>query len=81
MEDEMGGATLDYALDVVMQLPSEQQDMLIDIVTRRKIEAWREEAARDAKEAIAAVRRGELKPEPVEDIIARLRANLEEAEE
>ena len=73
----MSGATLDYALDVVMQLSQEQQDMLVDIVTRRKIQAWRKEAARDAREAVAAVRRGELEPEPVEDIIARLRANLE----
>lgn len=73
----MSGPTLDYALDVVMQLPPEQREMLVDIVCRREVEAWRQEAAQDAREAISAVPRGELKPEPVEDIIARLRANLE----
>ena len=72
----MSGATLDYALDVVMQLPPEQREMLIDIVKQREIEAWREEAAQDARASIEAFRRGEIKPEPVEDIIARLRANL-----
>jgi hypothetical protein len=42
------------------------------------IEAQREEIAQDAKEAIAAFRRGNLKPQPIENIISELQATLTE---
>lgn len=73
----MGTVTLDQTLEMAMQLSPEQQQMLVDILTRREIETWRQEAARDARADIEAFHRGELKPEPVQDIIARLRADLE----
>ena len=74
-------ATLDQALDIVMQLEAKQREMLIAIVQRREIQARREEIARDADKSIAAFHAGELKPEPVEDIIAQLRQSLSEPDE
>jgi hypothetical protein len=44
------------------------------------IEARREEIAQDAKEAIAAFHRGELKPQPIEEIISELQSTLAEDE-
>ena len=73
--------TLDQALDTVMQLKPKQREMLIAIVQRREIQARREEIARDANKSIAAFHAGELKPQPVEDIIAELRQSLSETDE
>jgi hypothetical protein len=73
--------TLDQALDTVMQLSLEQQEMLLDIVHRRHIESRRQEIAQDAREAIAAFHAGKLKPQPVEEIIAELRQSLDETRE
>ncbi len=73
--------TLDYAIDTVMQLKPQQREMLIDIIRKREIERCREEIARDAKTSIAAFHAGELKPQPVEDIILELRSSLAESDE
>lgn len=73
--------TLDYAIDTVMQLKPQQREVLIDIIRKREIERRREEIARDAKESIAAFHAGELKPQPVEDIILELRSSLAESDE
>ena len=45
--------TLEQALNIVSQLPSEQQQMLVEIVQNRLIDIRRQEIARDAKDAIA----------------------------
>ena len=68
--------TLEEAILTVNQLPVEQREMLLEIVKNQMIETRREEIAQDAKEAIAAFHRGELKPQPVEEIIAELQATL-----
>lgn len=68
----MSGATLDYALDVVMQLTPEQRELLIDIVQRREIEARRDEIAREVREAREALRRGELRPMTIDEAIEEL---------
>ncbi len=73
--------TLDQAIDAVMQLPPEQQDMLIDIVQHRRAENRRKEIARNARDAIAAFRSGELKPQAAPDVIAEFRQSLEEESE
>lgn len=70
--------TLDQALDTVMQLSFEQQEMLLDIIHRRHIESRRAEIAQDARQAIAAFHAGELKPQPVAEIIGELRQSLDE---
>lgn len=73
--------TLDNALDAAMQLSSEQKQMLIEIMWRRQIDERREEIAANAREAISAFHTGNLKPEPVEDLIERLHASLDEADD
>ncbi len=68
--------TFDQVLDVVMELPAHQQEMLVNIIHHRRVEVQRKEIAQAAVESLAAFRAGELKPEPVEDIIEKLRLNL-----
>jgi len=70
--------TLEEAISTVNQLPIDQREMLLEIVKNQMIEAQREEIAKDAKDAIAAFHRGDLKPQPIENIIAELQATLTE---
>ncbi len=70
--------TLEDAILTVNQLSIEQREMLLEIVKNQMIEARRDEIAQDAKEAIAAFHRGELKPQPIEAIISELKATLAE---
>lgn len=74
-------ATLDQALETAMQLPLDQQEMLIEILRNRHIEQRREEIAKGAKESLQLFREGKLKPQPVEEIIAELRQSLESDDE
>jgi hypothetical protein len=71
--------TLDQAIDTVMQLSFEQQEILLEVVRRRHIESRRKEIARDAQESIAAFQAGQLKPQSVNEIITDLRQSLNEA--
>jgi hypothetical protein len=64
--------TLEQAIDTVMQLPPQQQEMLITIINHRRIEERRKEIAKDACESLAAFRAGKLKPQPVQDILRAL---------
>ena len=73
--------TFDQAIDSVMQLPTEQQEMLINIFYRRLMEKKRKEIAADAKESISAFHDGRLKPQPVQEIILELRNTLNEEKE
>lgn len=70
--------TLDQALDTVSQLPLEQREMLAEILHKRQITERRQAIARDAQEAVAAFRRGDLKAQPVEQGIAELRQSLDD---
>ncbi len=70
--------TIDYCLDMVMQLTSEEQDMLIEIVKKRQIELRRKEIAISAREAIAEYRAGKTKPESAEELIRRLHFSLQD---
>jgi hypothetical protein len=72
--------TLEEAILTVNQLSIEQREMLLEIIKNQMIETRRDEIAQDAKEAIAAFHRGELKPQPIEDIISELQATLAEDE-
>jgi hypothetical protein len=69
--------TLDEVLDAVMELPTEQQEMLIQIVHQRRIENRREEIVQTARESIAEFRSGKLKPQTAEEVIKDLRSLLE----
>jgi len=77
----MNTISLDKALETVMQLPSEQQEMLIDIVRNRQIERQRQEIAEDAQKSLAAFQAGELKPQTASELIAELQQELDEAAE
>ncbi|MCA2812578.1 MAG: hypothetical protein IM477_08500 [Microcystis sp. M090S1] len=68
--------TLEQALMTVNELPIEQREMLIEIVKNQMIESYRDEIARNAKEAREAFQIGELKPQPLEDIIDELKTIL-----
>jgi hypothetical protein len=76
----MSTTTLDQALETVMQLPLEQQEMLIEIWYKRRIESRRQEIAKDAQDSLAAFRAGQYKPQPANKIIAELRDSLAEDE-
>ena len=67
----------DQVLDVVMELPDEQQEMLVDIIQHRRMDTQRKEIAKAAVESLATFHAGELKPQPVEDIIEKLRLELQ----
>jgi len=72
--------TLDTALDTALQLPSEQRDMLVEILKNRRIEARRQEVAAEARLSIAAFRAGKFKPVSAEEAIADLHQMLEDDE-
>lgn len=76
----MGTVTLDQAIDTAMQLPPAQQDMLLEILHSRRIEARRLQIANDARDSIAAYRTGQLKTQSAETVIAELRRALEDPE-
>lgn len=77
----MEAMTLDRALDAAMMLTGEQRRMLIEILERREIEAWREETARDAEEARRAFHAGELKAQTAEEVIADLEKSRNEEDD
>ena len=57
----MATLTLDRVLTDAEHLPSDEQEMLEDLLRKRRIEAWRAETATEAKNAAAAFRSGKLK--------------------
>jgi hypothetical protein len=73
--------TLDQALDTAMQLPLDQQEMLIQILHNRRIESRREEIVQDAKTSISAFHAGQLKSQTAEEAISEIRQSINDAEE
>jgi hypothetical protein len=70
----MNTPTLDRVLMDAGQLPADEQEILEDLLRKRRIEAWREETAGEAKKAAAAFRTGKLKAQSADSVVARLRA-------
>ncbi|MDJ0533894.1 MAG: hypothetical protein QNJ70_15630 [Xenococcaceae cyanobacterium MO_207.B15] len=64
---------LDKVLDEAMDLPLEQQEMLIQILPRRMIERRRDEIAQDAASSLAEFRAGKLKIQTASEAISELR--------
>jgi hypothetical protein len=60
---------LDQALDIVMQLPREQQETLLDIVRHRHIEQRRDEIAQDAQRSIEEFQSGQYQPMAIEQVL------------
>jgi hypothetical protein len=76
----LNAVTLDQVIDTALQLPPEQQDMLVEILQKRRIETRRQEIAADARKSTAAFRKGKLKAQSAEEVIADLHKGLEDAE-
>jgi hypothetical protein len=74
-------ATLDQTLELAAQLPIEQQDMLIDILQRRRVDQRRAEIAASAKASIRDFHDGKLQPQPLDAIVQELRRSLHAAAE
>ena len=72
--------TFDQVVETIRQFPAEQQDMLIDLMRKWRIEARRREIARDAQESLAAFRSGQLEPQSAQTVIAELGKSLEDQE-
>jgi hypothetical protein len=72
----MSAATLDQVLDVAMQLPLDQQEMLLEILKRRQSKRNRREIANDAKTSIAEFRAGHTVARSADEVIADLRQSL-----
>jgi hypothetical protein len=70
-------SAFEQALDMVAELPIEQQELLIHIVHRRITEAHRQELARTSQEALAEFRSGNLKPQTASEAIAELKMYLD----
>jgi hypothetical protein len=77
----MTTVTLDQALDVINQLPIEQQEMLIDIIRSRHLEERRRRIAQDAHESLQMYLSGQLKPQLARQVIRELRQTLKESDE
>lgn len=73
--------TLEQALETVSQLPTDQQEILAEILRQRQNEAWRRRTAAEARESISAFYEGKLKAESSDEVIERLRGGLNAPEE
>lgn len=63
-------ANLDEVLYRAMDLPIEQQEMLIQILQRWIIERCRDEIAQDATFSLAEFRKGKLKSQTADEAIS-----------
>jgi hypothetical protein len=69
--------TFEKVLEVVSQLPREQQEMLIEIVKKRTAEARRQEMIEECREALAEYQTGKLKGMSAREAITNLRCYLQ----
>lgn len=72
--------TFEEILDLVTELPLEQQEQLIKIVKRRATDMRRKELANASQEALAEFRAGHLKAQTANEAIAELRIYLNSPE-
>jgi hypothetical protein len=66
--------TLQEALDIIESLPEHQQEDLMNIIQRRRIERRRELIAESIKEARAEYARGEVTRGTVDDLMQEITA-------
>ncbi|MGB3616331.1 MAG: hypothetical protein WBA10_21240 [Elainellaceae cyanobacterium] len=69
--------TLDQVLETALQLPRDQQEMLIKILQNRYYEDRRAELAEDAQESLAGFWAGQYRPQSADSAIAELRQFLD----
>ena len=68
----MAAATLNEALKLFGKLSAEEQEMMLEIAHKRRIEAWRKDSAAYGRKALRDYRAGKLKTQPVEQLVKRL---------
>lgn len=68
--------TFEEVLNLVTELPLDQQELLINILQRRISPIRRKELASSSQEALAEFRTGNLKPQTAIEVIAELRTYL-----
>jgi hypothetical protein len=66
--EQAGTSPLQRALDVVEELPVEDQEVLVEVVQRRLAEWRRAEIARNAQSTLEAVREGRARYGSVDDL-------------
>ncbi|NES20002.1 MAG: hypothetical protein F6K41_13980 [Symploca sp. SIO3E6] len=69
-------SNLDQVLDAAMELPLEQQEMLLQILKSRIVASRRNEIASDAQTSIAEFQAGKLKLQTANEAIQELREYL-----
>jgi hypothetical protein len=69
-------SNLDQVLDAAMDLPLEQQEMLVKILQNRIHENIRDEIAKDAKDSIAEFKTGAYQAQTAKEVIQELRESL-----
>ncbi|GAX35789.1 hypothetical protein [Nodularia sp. NIES-3585] len=70
--------TLEEVLETALQLPYEQQEMLIKILQNRHHESRRAEIAADAQQSLADFHADKFQPQSAEDVVTALRQSLQE---
>ena len=73
--------SLSQVLEIALQLPYEQQEMLIEILQNRHHENRRAEIAVDAQRTLADFHTGKFQLQSAEDVIVALRQSLNEPDE
>lgn len=68
----MSTVTLDRVLTDAGRLPLEEQQILEELLRKRRIDAWRAETAAESRKSAAAFRAGKLNAQSADDVIARL---------
>ncbi|MEM7717384.1 MAG: hypothetical protein AAF349_28215 [Cyanobacteria bacterium P01_A01_bin.68] len=64
---------LNQVLESALELPYEQQEMLIKILQNRHYENRRAEIAEDAQKTLADFRAGNYQPQSAKSVVAELR--------
>jgi hypothetical protein len=72
--------SLNQVLETALQLPYEQQEMLIKILQNRHYESRRAEMAVDAKKTLADFHAGKFQHQSAQDVVLALRQSLQEPE-
>jgi hypothetical protein len=70
--------TLNQAIDTVVRLPPQQQEMLVNILQHRSSEARRDAIAEAGHQAQADFRQGRLTAESPDAVIHKLHQSLED---
>ena len=73
--------TLNQVLESFGKLSVDDQELMLELARKRRIDAWRNEAAAAGKKAVTDSRAGRLKSYTAEELIVRLRRQWEESDD